>query len=168
MGYSLHAFVGQKELLLGIAEKYQNARVAPLQQGIGLLLNTVEFWNELQSAQPDPFAEFHYLSAAIAELGSTASAEVPMAYVEAEFFGGLGTQAAILWQTKQVVFGPILLSNEPEMPKPPPLKDWPINSVLRLLGVVADEGKDEFETVGLHAHRRTEDWLDIEDADQNK
>ncbi len=33
-----------------------------------------------------------------------------------------------------------------------------INSALRLLGVKCDPGKDEFDTVGLGAHRQTEGW----------
>jgi hypothetical protein len=34
-----------------------------------------------------------------------------------------------------------------------------INQALRALGLPADDGRDEFDTLGLGKHRRTQDWV---------
>jgi len=40
-------------------------------------------------------------------------------------------------------------------------KNWPnspISQALRMIGVVAEQGMDEFDTVGLGKHRKTHQW----------
>ncbi len=71
-----------------------------------------------------------------------------VAYVETDYFGGAGTQAAAVWRDGVLAWGP-------EKASP-----GPINGALRLLGARAREGTDEFESVGLHRFRSNEDWLD--------
>ncbi len=34
----------------------------------------------------------------------------------------------------------------------------PVSQALRTVGVIADEGQDEFDTVGLGTHRSTDRW----------
>ncbi|MEV0363078.1 hypothetical protein [Nocardia fusca] len=65
------------------------------------------------------------------------------AVVVTEYFGGAGGQAAVV----SVDGGPIR-----------PVDN--INSALRVLGVIAAPGSDEFDTVGLSGHRSTLDYLD--------
>lgn len=72
------------------------------------------------------------------------SAERPVAYVEAEFFGGDGTQACVLLHSGNVVS----VSVSPSA----------INEALRWLDVGKGEAFDEFEAVGLGQHRETESW----------
>jgi len=68
-----------------------------------------------------------------------------IAYVEAEFFGGEGMQAAAIWEEGRLVFGPIAASDA-------------INQALRMIGVAKNEHPDEFEALGLGRHRDTEKW----------
>jgi hypothetical protein len=68
-----------------------------------------------------------------------------VAYIEAEFFGGEGTQACNLYEN----------GIEVEMPM---ISTSAINYALQWLGVKCDKGMDEFETFGLDAHRNTEYW----------
>jgi hypothetical protein len=70
-----------------------------------------------------------------------------VAYVETEYFGGEGTQAATVWDRGATIFGPA----EAEA--------GPINQALRRLGVERTAGEDEFDKVGLGRHRRNEDWI---------
>jgi hypothetical protein len=86
-----------------------------------------------------------------------------VAYVEAEFFGGTGSQAAVVWRDGAVVLPPTVTTDEPgergeriELGDP----DWAINRALQVLGASAEGAIDEFEAVGLRAHRDTEDWLE--------
>jgi hypothetical protein len=74
-----------------------------------------------------------------------ASKQAPIAYVAAEYFGGVGGQFSIVWSEGEVRLGPL---REPDA----------INRALRLLGVKSAEGNDEFDTVGLGRHRQTHQW----------
>ena len=73
-----------------------------------------------------------------------------IAYVEAEYFGGEGGQIAVIWENnkreKVLDYG----QNK-------------INEVLKDFGVIAENGGDEFSTLGFGLHRHTREWL--EDAD---
>ncbi|WP_424185371.1 hypothetical protein ACOBQX_26230 [Actinokineospora sp. G85] len=79
----------------------------------------------------------------------------PVAYVEAEFFGGPGTQSAQVWDGGKVVLGPLHLAEG----EPSPAEGSPISQALRRLGVTKGDHFDEFDAVGLGRHRDTEDWL---------
>jgi len=75
-----------------------------------------------------------------------ASSGGKLAYVEAEIFGGVGAQAHVLFQDGVKV-------SEANVGQ------GVINDALRFIGVVANPGFDEFDTVGLGKHRNTEDWV---------
>ncbi|MEV6305855.1 hypothetical protein AB0M02_41015 [Actinoplanes sp. NPDC051861] len=79
------------------------------------------------------------------ELASWSSAG-PVGYVEAEYFGGVGSQRAVLWDAGELVLGPLFEGS-------------PISQLLRRLGVEPVGDSDEFDAVGLGRHRETEDWL---------
>jgi hypothetical protein len=71
-----------------------------------------------------------------------------VAYVETEYFGGDGVQAAAVWEGGAIAFGPRQADA------------GPINEALRLLGVERTTAQDEFDTVGLGRHRRNEGWIE--------
>lgn len=74
-----------------------------------------------------------------------------LAYIEAEFFGGAGTQACVLFNDGRPVDQPIV-------------SETAISHALHILGVSKENAYDEFEAVGLGKHRDTESWLDVEYA----
>jgi hypothetical protein len=77
----------------------------------------------------------------------------PVAYVEAEYFGGIGSQFAVVWQGGTIVLGPLTLDED----EPWPPVGWsPISQALRHLGVSAGV---QFDAVRLGHHRQTEDWI---------
>ena len=79
----------------------------------------------------------------------------PVAYVEADYFGGVGRQRAGLWHNGALAFGPVCVDEG----QPVPAEGGPIPRVLARLGVSGEGYADEFEAVGLQRHRHTEDWL---------
>ncbi len=81
------------------------------------------------------------------ELCLTLSKGVKVAYVEAEFFGGAGTQANVLYENGIQISDPVI-------------GDDAINQALRWLGVQRDQDNDEFLVAGFGMHRNTEDWLE--------
>jgi len=82
------------------------------------------------------------------------AARGPLAYVEAEFFGGVGTQAAAVWDGGRLAFGPVIM----EEAEPVPAAGTPISQALARLGVARGEYHDEFEAAGLGRRRDTKAW----------
>lgn len=67
-------------------------------------------------------------------------------YIEAEFFGGEGTQACNLYENGKEC-------------EPPLIDIEAINHALKWLGIEHSEDKDEFSLLGLDAHRNTDGWI---------
>ncbi|WP_189151500.1 hypothetical protein [Streptomyces lacrimifluminis] len=64
----------------------------------------------------------------------------PVAYVEAEYFGGAGEQQAAVWDGGTIVLGPPhVQEGQPFLPA-----GSAISQALRRLGVVASTGENEF------------------------
>ncbi len=78
----------------------------------------------------------------------------PVALVEAEFFGGCGTQRAQVWEHGRSVLGPLVLEEDDPVPAV-----TPISLALRRLGVEKGSHYDEFDAVGLGRHRSTARWV---------
>jgi hypothetical protein len=78
----------------------------------------------------------------------------PVAYVEAEYFGGVGEQHAQVWDRGTTSFGPLHVDEGEDFPD----AGSPISQALRYLGVRVHDDIDEFDAVGLARYRDTDDW----------
>jgi len=79
-----------------------------------------------------------------------------VAYVEAEYFGGVGEQHAAIWDGGALVWGPMSIGFRQSIPP----QGAAISQALRRIGVICSDGShDEFDAVGLRRHRHHEDWL---------
>ncbi|HRK19480.1 MAG TPA: hypothetical protein PK970_11030 [Hyphomicrobiaceae bacterium] len=85
-----------------------------------------------------------------------ASADAPLAYIETDYSEGSGLQHAVLWRGGTLAIGPLTLDIQLSEKRPTSL--WPINVVLRALGVAATFAEDEFSRTGL-ADYRTNDAI---------
>ncbi|WP_033332032.1 MULTISPECIES: hypothetical protein [Streptomyces] len=159
MSYELQALIGTLELLRVAAAEVSAARVVPLGQGLALIPVTSSVLAALQGdgSVHKPFGGagfgrhadgFELRLAAWSKAG-------PIACVEAEYFGGSGTQRAAVWENGRIVLGPLTSGEfEPSAPE-----GTPISRALRRLGAHTGEGRaDEFASVGLGLHRSTRDW----------
>ncbi len=63
------------------------------------------------------------------------------AYVETDYFGGMGEQSAVVARDGGIVFGPRHAEH------------GPINAALRILGVRKERDLDEYDTLGLGLYR---------------
>ena len=79
----------------------------------------------------------------------------PVAYVEAEYFGGVGEQWAAVWDAGTVVLAPLHVDEG----EPFPPAGSPISQALRRLRVVTRAGEDEFSVGGGDRHRHSEAWI---------
>jgi hypothetical protein len=156
--YCLRAVIATEQVLselVGIIEDAHDAHVAFLGQHLSLLAMTDVLFDAVAVAEaslPDGLSK---VPAALDRLLAACSANGPVAYVEAEFFGGTGEQAAQVWDSGEVVLGPLHLGEN----EPIPPTGTPISQALRRLGVTKGNHNDEFDAVGLGRHRDTKDWL---------
>jgi hypothetical protein len=104
------------------------------------------------------------LRRAVAELAERMSADRQVLYVYGETWAGPGIQEAAGWHEGRLFYGPtgtcdLEVDREPGY-RVVPLEDGAINRGLRAMGVHADPGVDEYQTIGLTRHRMTDDWID--------
>jgi hypothetical protein len=85
------------------------------------------------------------LPSALTQLCTQLGMHGDFAYIEAEIFGGAGTQAFV-WFDGGKAGSPVVANDA-------------IKCALRLLGVRTGKEGDEFELVGLGRHRDTDSWL---------
>lgn len=78
------------------------------------------------------------------------------AVIETDYFGGTGSQAAVVYRGEIEV-----MAHDWTEVRPAKYSFGPINRALRMLGVIKAKGRDEFETVGLDKYR---DFYDLFDA----
>lgn len=155
MGYYLQAVISTAPVLSTLTGSLEEACVVPLGQHLSLLPMTDTLFDTVTAAGAAELDGFWKVPAGFGRALATCSVGGPVAYVEADYFGGHGTQSAQVWDGGETVLGPVRLAAG----EPAPAGGSPISQALRRLGAVRGEYFDEFEAVGLGRHRDTDDWL---------
>jgi len=145
MAYTLQAILGQSETLA--TARLGGTRVVPLLSGFSMLPLGRTFL-EAHGATFLPLIDAgdRSLPSAFGEICAQLATRGTVAYVEAEFHGGEGIQASVVF-------------HQGGTHEPPTLAKDAINVALKSLGVHPRAGSDEFLAVGLGLHRDTEQWL---------
>ena len=147
MTYILQAFITKRSNHNYLTDFYENATSVEIGHELSLIPFTTELFDEINKLTiSKPIGKFDYLTDNIEIELLKHFGNVKIAYIEADYFGGKGEQIAIIWENKKRIY----LSD---------FGDYEINKVLKDFGVIADNGKDEFDTVGLGRNRRTKEWL---------
>ncbi|AGM08477.1 hypothetical protein [Amycolatopsis keratiniphila] len=133
--YCLQAVIVTEPARSRLLDAFEGARLVSLGQNLSLM----------------PVTETRFDTGPLA----ACSAHGAVAYVEAEYFGGAGTQSAQVWERGETVLGPLHVDED----EPDPADGSPISQALRRLGVLKGDHFDEFDAVGLGRHRYTDDWL---------
>ncbi|SNT61305.1 hypothetical protein SAMN05421812_11360 [Asanoa hainanensis] len=149
MAFVLEAVIGRPEVLRTMA---RSAVVVPLPQGMALVPMTDELFVALGGS---PVLGCEKLPASLEPLLTACSSQTPVAYVEAEFFGGAGCQRAAVWVGGTLAGDPLFLDED----QPTEPAGTPISQALRLLGVERGDWHDEFAALDLGRHRETCGWL---------
>ena len=154
MGHAIQALLIRETAAYLVADALPHTRAISVGQGIRLVPITDATFDALRERFPDlqdpPETEFWKLSGPVSFVAQQLSHHGPVAYVETEYFGGTGEQAATVWDSGKVRMSPT---------KAP---SGPINSALRIMGARASLMHDEFEVVGLGRNRSNDDWLERE------
>lgn len=155
MGYDLQAVIAGREVLRAASRDLPAARLASLGQGLSLMPMTDALFNSVAAGSDAGALGFWRLPGGFEETLADWSTAGPVAYVEAEYFGGVGEQQAAVWDGGTIVLGPLHVQEG----EPFPPAGSAISQALRRLGVVASAGEDEFSAVGLDRHRHGEGWI---------
>ena len=156
--HEVEALIVKDDKLAARARQFENAIVCPLVQGFSLLPITealakelISYRSETKAALTKPIRNF---SDGLHALAIEISHDCPVAYITTFYLGGQGGQDALVWDKGSLRFSPDTQGYNQVWP------NSPISQALRLIGVVAKEGMDEFDTVGLGKHRETHKWAD--------
>lgn len=153
--YRLQAAIAAEPVLRVLAGSVDHARSVALGQHLWLLPMTDAMFDAVTIAAAPGLDDFWKAPAGLERVLAACSVHGPVAYAEADYFGGVGTQCAQVWDAGTVVLGPLHL---PEG-EPFPADGSPISQSLRRLGTVKGDHIDEFDAVGLGRHRDTANWL---------
>ncbi|WP_409235739.1 hypothetical protein [Streptomyces sp. PA5.6] len=155
MSYDLKAVIANSELLTTVTTPLPHARVTPLRHGLALMPVTEALLNALAPQPHVPRTGFWSLTPRLAQHLTVWSAGGPVAYVESEYFGGIGEENAAVWRAGCIALGPLHLREDDA----PPAEGSAVCRALRELGLNASGTEDEFTIAGLGDHRDTEGWL---------
>jgi hypothetical protein len=155
VGYTLEAVIGASDAVVAGAVRCPDALVVPLRDNVSLVPMTDELFDAVTDRTSVRPYGFWKLPGGFDRMLASWSAVGPVGYVEAEYFGGVGSQRAVLWVAGELVLGPLHVDEG----EPDPSGGSPVSQVLARLGIKRAGYRDEFEAVGLHQHRETEDWL---------
>ncbi|MFD4877027.1 hypothetical protein ACFWOB_27215 [Streptomyces sp. NPDC058420] len=150
MAYVLQAVIAGDELLQASARSVPDAQVASPGQGLSLLPMTDEVFDAVTDGSGARPLGFWRLPGGFDRTLAAWSAGGPVAYAEAEYFGGAGDQRAAVRADGALVWGP---SDDRSMGL------GPISQALRRLGATSGPGQDEFTAVGLDRHRDNAGWV---------
>lgn len=151
LAHAINGFIGREDDLRAAARTLPEGWICPLHGGLAFL--PVRQVGPSREQPAKRYEQFAYLTEPMADWACEQSRRFPILYLETEYFGGLGTQSAIVWQEGAVVFGPAQ-TDERTLPV-----DRAINSGVRQLGVARGKSADEFSALGLDRYRQNEDWI---------
>ncbi len=157
LSHDLKAVIAGSGLLAAMASGLSSARVVDLKQGLALLPISDALSDAVADADRPRRTDFWSLPPGFDLVLAKWSKQGPVAYVEAEYFGGVGEENVAVWCDGQLVLGPLHLV-EGELPSS---EGSPVCRALRVLGVRPGEREDEFTAVGLGRHRNVEGWTGV-------
>jgi hypothetical protein len=162
VGFQLHGVIGDATVL----GELRHPTMHPMQElscGLGVCLVRTE----VAADEPQSEIGLLYLTEPVAAYAAGLSERTPVIYVAADFFGGVGDQAACAWSGGRLALGP-LHSHHDETPHParglfrrPRAATGAIDEALAWLGVERPRRTDRFAAVGLDArHDWEHEWLE--------
>lgn len=147
MAHFISGLIGRSDTLDKLSQPFASRAAAELDQGYAFLPLDEPDFRRIAGGTPgvavdDDDESFQHLTWELIEILQRASSGCEFAYVETEYFGGVGGQGAIAFRNGATIYGPLYAQG------------GTINQALALIGVVVDRGKlDEFDALGLTSFR---------------
>src|SRR5262245_50335609 len=150
MSHHIQGIVLRQTLLSAAKKLMPSGKGAALGQNFCFIPITDRVFDDLRRTYPelvDTENGFERLSAPVEFVAKSLSRDEAVAYVETEYFGGTGVQAAIVWKAGEVV------SSDKSADV------GPINNALASLGADRRGHRDEFDALGLGQFRSNSAWF---------
>lgn len=141
MPHCIKAFIRKKEVVEKLASEWLSVPIE-LPQGFFMLFLTEELFDnitELSDIKNELDNKFECFTSAIASVMEYHSFKTTLAYIETEYFGGLGSQCGVLYEN-----GKLQIQATWE--------DGIINKILNKMGVLKLK-EDEFDSLNLGNYR---------------
>lgn len=149
MGHNISAIIGRRNTIQKLADTWIDASVIELPQEFAMvfLTNTlIESIEEFYHISDDFCCpELDSYSTIAEQLLQEFSFHTRLAYIETDYFGGVGTQGGVLYENGKIIIKP--RSGE-----------GTINLLLKELGVMCIRGLDEFDSLNLGNYRHMQDF----------
>ena len=155
MGHVIQAIITKSKISEKMSSELENVLVVDLPWGFKLIPMTMGLFEEIQEhagKMGDSGSENDtlFLSSAVQHYLQRLSEFGDVMYLETDYFGGEGSQCAIMWRKGDVEFD-LCFADTPEHPSP-------ISRALKKMGVDATGYFDEFDALELHKYRHMESF----------
>ena len=149
MGHCIQAIVVASEIADRLRAAYPQLRCVSARQGYMILPIDADFVDSVTGAQPPNSTDtFMLLTEAFGHFLRELSRFGPLAYIETEYFGGIGGQGAAVYAGREVILAP----------------EWResgvINRALKQIGMRRRPFADRFMALGLDAYRSNDDLME--------
>jgi len=146
MGHSIQAIIAPSHAVELLCWRCPQLVRVETSQGLSILPVEAAFVDSAVAADEESCESgFQLLTRGFHQLLSEMSSGGSLAYVETDYFGGVGGQGAVVYSGGSIVMGP----------------EWSesgvINKALKRLGIRRGLVQDEFSAIGLDAYRSNED-----------
>lgn len=149
MSHFISGIIGSIDLLKSFSRVHNLHNPSNLPQELGFLPLSAEHIDSIFPINGQFSECMTYHSEALHKALQELSIHSPVAYIETDYFGGIGEQGAAAYKSGLCIYGPI--SNE----------STAISEALKILGVKKKTiSIDEFDTIELHRHRENDDWIE--------
>lgn len=144
MGHHIHAIIGTAAVVARAADLGLTTAPVALESGYAWVPvpdHEIDRLAETTALPSSPWDErFVHFGSVVPAVMAELSMHGPVAYVETEYFGGVGEQVATAFDRRVRI-----------------LECGSVNDALRAIGVRAAHGRDEWDTLGLSEHRHMPD-----------
>jgi len=161
MGHNITAVIGAAADVARVVSRTGGPMPVKLKFGLEIAPLGHQQIDLLTELQPGEYFDGTHLSEALQRALIQAADDGKLAYIETNYFGGTGSQAAAVFSA-----GRIVMRSSIPIGRQPAHRDAPINTALRALGVEALAGEDEFDSIGLGRFRDLES-LGLEEWDDD-
>lgn len=159
MGHIIQACIGDAAIINEVRRLLNDSQITveELPQQYFLLYVTDSLYKVTykDSDLENEVEPFEYLNGSLKSFFEKVSLAGDLVYIETEYFGGVGSQAAGLFHDGNL--NAVCFSDgsgiDINIPYPERLLDEPINQSLRAIGVKRKQNNDEFDTLNLSNYR---------------
>jgi hypothetical protein len=147
MTHSVTGIIAKSNCVDRICSSHPPLRAVPLHQEFSLFPLTKEIVESLGVSRSVDHEDLGNIPNELTDILSELSIFCPLLYFQTDYFGGEGSQLAMVFDKGMIIFGPAENIT------------GPINEGLRLLGARTEANDDEFDSIGLGKYRNTDSWL---------